>query len=253
MPLATKNGSLIVKDGQLAENCGCCGGWYCCSNIADACVVAQGIESISVSIAGGSDRKLVRQESTPVCYQGFGTPGTAYGRWLGITPTSHYVGAFALSKVSDTRWSYQYPADQAGCYASLVLDIIWPPGQGTYSWKLSFAYNWYGWTKVSRSQVTDSKSMSDMKCTTQIISPFVVCYTQPFERYTGTQSTIELQSLEPYTCKPLPVNRTYTQSLYVSEGGFGFDEKGPPPGFTSSVVEDSGTNNITIGLVITPR
>jgi hypothetical protein len=24
MPLATKNGSLIVKDGQLAENCGCC-------------------------------------------------------------------------------------------------------------------------------------------------------------------------------------------------------------------------------------
>ena len=29
MPLATKNGSLIVKDGQLAENCGCCGGWYC--------------------------------------------------------------------------------------------------------------------------------------------------------------------------------------------------------------------------------
>jgi hypothetical protein len=29
MPLATKNGSLIVKDGLLAENCGCCGGWYC--------------------------------------------------------------------------------------------------------------------------------------------------------------------------------------------------------------------------------
>ena len=95
--------------------------------------------------------------------------------------------------------------------------------------------------------------MSDMKCTTQITSPFVVCYTQPFERYTGTQSTIELQSLEPYTCKPLPVNRIYQQSLYVSEGGFSFDEKGPPPGFTSSVVEDSGTNNIAIGLVITPR
>ena len=29
MPLATKNGSIIVKDGKLAENCGCCGGWYC--------------------------------------------------------------------------------------------------------------------------------------------------------------------------------------------------------------------------------
>ena len=29
MTLATKNGSLIVKDGQIAEDCGCCGDWYC--------------------------------------------------------------------------------------------------------------------------------------------------------------------------------------------------------------------------------
>lgn len=28
MTLATKNGSLILKDGKLAENCNCCG-WYC--------------------------------------------------------------------------------------------------------------------------------------------------------------------------------------------------------------------------------
>lgn len=34
MTLATKNGSLIVKDGSLAENCGCCGGWYCCAEPA---------------------------------------------------------------------------------------------------------------------------------------------------------------------------------------------------------------------------
>ncbi len=29
MTLATKNGSLIVKDGKIAEDCGCCGDWYC--------------------------------------------------------------------------------------------------------------------------------------------------------------------------------------------------------------------------------
>jgi hypothetical protein len=29
MPLATKNNAIIVKDGKLAENCGCCGDWYC--------------------------------------------------------------------------------------------------------------------------------------------------------------------------------------------------------------------------------
>ena len=31
MTIATKNNAIIVKDGKLAENCGCCGGWYCYS------------------------------------------------------------------------------------------------------------------------------------------------------------------------------------------------------------------------------
>jgi hypothetical protein len=29
MPLAVKNNAIILKDGKLAENCDCCGGWYC--------------------------------------------------------------------------------------------------------------------------------------------------------------------------------------------------------------------------------
>jgi hypothetical protein len=28
-PIATKNNAIILKDGKLAENCGCCGGWWC--------------------------------------------------------------------------------------------------------------------------------------------------------------------------------------------------------------------------------
>jgi hypothetical protein len=35
MTLATKNGSIIVKDGKLAENCECCGGWYCYDGESD--------------------------------------------------------------------------------------------------------------------------------------------------------------------------------------------------------------------------
>jgi len=35
MPLATKNNAIIVKDGKIAEDCGCCGGWYCYSGEAD--------------------------------------------------------------------------------------------------------------------------------------------------------------------------------------------------------------------------
>lgn len=29
MTIATKNGSVILKSGSVAENCGCCGGWQC--------------------------------------------------------------------------------------------------------------------------------------------------------------------------------------------------------------------------------
>jgi len=29
MTIATKNGSVILKSGSVAQNCGCCGGWYC--------------------------------------------------------------------------------------------------------------------------------------------------------------------------------------------------------------------------------
>lgn len=29
MTIATKNGAVILKDGRLAENCGCCENWYC--------------------------------------------------------------------------------------------------------------------------------------------------------------------------------------------------------------------------------
>jgi len=38
MTLATKNGSLIVQDGKIAEDCGCCGGWYCDGGQCDSCV-----------------------------------------------------------------------------------------------------------------------------------------------------------------------------------------------------------------------
>jgi len=41
MALATKNGSLIVKNGNVAENCNCCGGWYCYKS-ACPCSIAAG-------------------------------------------------------------------------------------------------------------------------------------------------------------------------------------------------------------------
>jgi hypothetical protein len=49
MTLATKDGSLIVKDGKLAENCGCCGGWYCYNECAEFMCVDAPTASVSLS------------------------------------------------------------------------------------------------------------------------------------------------------------------------------------------------------------
>ena len=47
MPLATKNGSLIVKDGQIAENCGCCNG-LCSPGRTKATLTISGLPSCPV-------------------------------------------------------------------------------------------------------------------------------------------------------------------------------------------------------------
>jgi hypothetical protein len=51
MTIATKNGAIIVKDGKLAENCECCGGWYCCE--FEACAIANAIKVTFDSPCGG--------------------------------------------------------------------------------------------------------------------------------------------------------------------------------------------------------
>jgi hypothetical protein len=75
MPLATKNGSLIVKDGQIAENCGCCGDWWCYTDAANngygACCRGNAV-SVVVSLSGyrgcslSNDRITMPEQSQTV-------------------------------------------------------------------------------------------------------------------------------------------------------------------------------------------
>jgi hypothetical protein len=51
MPLATKNGSLIVKDGRLAEDCDCCGGeWFCDGGVCGSCIGGSYPSAINTSL-----------------------------------------------------------------------------------------------------------------------------------------------------------------------------------------------------------
>jgi hypothetical protein len=49
MTLALKNGAVIVKDGKLAEDCGCCG-WYCDGGDLSCKCLPTAISSVSISV-----------------------------------------------------------------------------------------------------------------------------------------------------------------------------------------------------------
>ena len=72
MPLATRNNSIILKDGRLAENCDCCGGWYCDVSGGGACCEAGAVGSPpTCSIKASCDC-----EGTGKVFQGVGTACT---------------------------------------------------------------------------------------------------------------------------------------------------------------------------------
>ncbi len=69
MPLAVKNNAIILKDGRLAENCGCCGEWYCDVSGGGACC--------EVGAAGSSPTCSIKPacdcEGTGQTFKGVGT------------------------------------------------------------------------------------------------------------------------------------------------------------------------------------
>ena len=74
--LATKNGSLIVKDGKLAESCGCCGDqWYCygCPELCLPCGNAFGVAftiNTSTCKSSGDDVNVTLNGSVDISTSG---------------------------------------------------------------------------------------------------------------------------------------------------------------------------------------
>lgn len=109
MPLATKNGSIIVKDGKLAENCDCCGGWYCCAD--KACLAKPSSVTLSVVAEdfyvqhSATDNFGAYQSS--VCFFGSVINGTH--ALTSITPSAGYSSA----------WQKTFSAVPSGCTPSV--------------------------------------------------------------------------------------------------------------------------------------
>lgn len=130
MPIGVNGGSLIVKDGKLADGCGCCSPWYCSTNV---CCVNNGntivgemdtllstASSVSVTI---SSQDVLTQYTCNMSRDVFCAGKFSFG-FTGYFPGDSLSGTFALTKQNQSLWSYSYPSSATLCNSSISLSRI---------------------------------------------------------------------------------------------------------------------------------
>ena len=252
MPLATKNGSLILKSGSLAENCNCCGsGWYCCRQFPTSsplCSPLSFIGKVTAVVTSGQDYRLEKQVVNAPCLAPvFNQPPASSpfsGKFIAINPTSHYAGTHELAApASGGTWLYTYPPDGAGNSAYLSLSVT--ATSGGFTWSLSFGYHFYYWEKLASSMPSDTKTLADMtlgdiKNGTGTPSN---CFTSPGEWFGGRLFTFAFNGSRT-TCAASE-SRNYTDTM----SSFTTQTSRFPDAYTS-VVSQMGSLDVSINLSI---
>ena len=158
MPLATKNGAIIVKDGRLAESCGCCG---CQTKWSEATAIEVEIETISdyretVACKELSATNLYSYATQQMCPEKYtGTFSlTKAGRAL--------VGSFTNPPLYRQTWIYQFGNDTA---FTLNATDDWNGGPNStwvnLSWSISLA-TLVSWKRFSSPQSNQYPSAADL-------------------------------------------------------------------------------------------
>ena len=147
MPLATKNGSLIVKDGSIAENCNCCaGGWYCSTGCCTDLTTGLYAQSASCDCTGPT-----KHYSADWSNASGGCAPCAFLFPYNVSVTVTYTGPPPVSGMSEgvvaasngTR-TYSPLTCNGSLFGDLLsfgmFPIVWYP-DGIYNWgPLSFNY-----------------------------------------------------------------------------------------------------------------
>jgi hypothetical protein len=146
MPLATKNNAIIVKDGKIAENCNCCGGWYCYDN------------PCAYTFNGNNALWICDEPPSPTIRLQFTYSGGKWCQWEfeggdekapAIAVQATYEASTALNRIitftnGDTviyRPSYINPIWYQCGYTSQANAPFFQIGAGTPSTGLSLAYD----------------------------------------------------------------------------------------------------------------
>jgi hypothetical protein len=277
MPLATRNNALIVKDGKVAENCGCCAGWYCCEDRIGQCRDRLGdVLKLTATISAQDYKKHDLVSGCQLsCSWGSGTyiwPGSSYAGTFVLTPRKAQPPDFFLgsSAITGVWWIYEhfFPAEQTGCTGanlSVWVNVRVPgdPLQTTPSTRLqifplllagrSYRYLIYG----SGSPNAQTKDLSDMKCQSTL-SGSTNCSGGTYEFYdsaapqnTGngtplfnSQTYLGLCSIDS------PIN-IVGQSINLGNLGTtscGYDAGGGPSNY--SIISETGSRNVSGSLLV---
>jgi hypothetical protein len=166
MPIATKNNAIIVKDGKLAENCGCCGGWYCCAGVLQCPDILRVSVSISASDVIGTH---VRAGAT--C-QGSFSSATVSRTAVNIHHLSALAGNHSLTRVSLVNgvsvFRKEITSDSAGCAGASVNVTIY--GTSGFDFFLtSYEYHWQA--QVLSATPPAPLPISQMQCSTSGSTP----------------------------------------------------------------------------------
>ena len=121
MPLATKNGSLIVNSGSIAEDCNCCSrNWYCCPPAA--CIARP--SSVSVAIAAQDYYAQYSMSDHPSDAGSYQSSAIFLGNAMNGTRALTRTNLGSLG----SEWSAQFSAVPAGC-APLNLRFVLGAGE----------------------------------------------------------------------------------------------------------------------------
>jgi len=164
MTLATKNGSIIVKDGKLAENCNCCGSlWQCCP---DRSCAASEIKSVTIEITA-SDYYVqaeVRPFPLSLTYLSSGIPGSAMS------------GTHELPCVGDNGRRYFFGATFAFSGTQCAFSANVGISDTGFDWVVSYAGLAYLATSLAPASER-YKSLSQLQCShNSVVNRYTYAY-----------------------------------------------------------------------------
>ena len=208
--IATKNGSLIVKDGLLAETCGCCG-WYCC---ADPACASDTIASVSATVT--------IPEYLRHTYFDQYSPWSLKQYLSYAVPGSSLSGTYTLNRVGTTN---QWTKSASGCRdVSIEFNVVTPTSpavpvtaNGTVRFRTFASYSEWDEQYKTASQISCTDVTTGSRSTPGV--PGTLKFELSLENSISAYATGGLCGLIPST-----LDGTYPIS-FPNTSAYGFDTK----------------------------